>query len=224
MRDPHPITTSEMLVIAGKELAKEVPILKNIISAQESVFNTIEMNRVKLALTEVFARLDKLSNGAPQVLDEKATSVLNYGAEQVRSDILAEPKAKVYGSVIAHYIKEPADLNEVSEVLDCLRKLSATDLKVLYQFRIGGKLIQNRAVAELIGYQAGINPLESAASLKRKMEATFPTLMRLQGLGVIYLSMEPFAGLVHDIGGLSQEIKKTAYLTAAGARLVQILP
>ena len=227
MNQPYPISTREMVVIAAKEVGKTIPILGSVIGAHESIFSAIEMARVKLTFEEVFRRLDDLEKeGKPQVFDEKACSVLIYGAEQVRADILAGAKAKEYGSAIAHYSQSPDDMNEVFEVLDCLRKLSADDLKVLYQFRIGGELFENRAVAELAGDQVHVNPFEAQAAVRARMESLFPSLMRLQGLGVIYLSSGylPSGGVLLDIGGLSADLRKTAFLTQAGIRLVNVLP
>jgi hypothetical protein len=151
---------------------------------------------------------------------------LVYGADQVRSDLLADSKAKEYGSAIAHYVKHPGDLNEVFEVLDCLRKLSINDLKILYQFRINEQFFDCREVLELSGYQEHIKPFESSASIRTKMETLYPTLMRLQGVGVIYLSYEHSSdiGIQPDIGGLSQEAKKFAFLTESGKQLVKVLP
>ena len=216
-----------MVIIAAKEVGKVIPILSNIISAHGTVFTAIEMNRVKVAFDEVFRRLDDLEKaGMPQLFDEKACSVMIYGAEQVRADILAGAKAKEYGCAIAHYSQSPDDMNEVFEVLDCLRKLSADDLRVLYEFRVGGQLFENRAIAELAGYQAHVNPFEAQAAVRARMERLIPSLMRLQGLGVIYLSSgySPSGGVDLDIGGLSAELRKFAFLTQAGNRLVKVLP
>jgi hypothetical protein len=227
MNEQYTISTREMVVIAAKEVGKTIPILGSVIGAHESIFSAIEMTRVKVTFEEVFRRLDDLEKaGKPQVFDEKACSVLIYGAEQARADILAGAKAKEYGSAIAHYSQSPDDMNEVFEVLDCLRKLSADDLKVLYEFRIDDGLFENRAVADLAGYQAHVNPFEAQATVRVRMERLFPSLMRLQGLGVIYLSSgySPTGGVALDIGGLSADLRKFAFLTQAGIRLVKVLP
>ena len=216
-----------MVMIAATAVGKSIPILGSVVDAHEAVFSTIEMNRIKTTFAEVFHRLDQLeSGGGPQVFDEKACSVMVYGADQVRNDILADSKAKEYGSAIAHYVKEPGDLNEVFEILDCLRKLSASDLKILYQFRIGGKLFDNREVAKLAGYQAAVNPFGNQSAIRDKMETLYPSLMRLQGLGVIYLSKANSQRelLRIDIGGLSEDLRKSAFLTNSGKRLVGVLP
>jgi hypothetical protein len=194
--DPYPITTREMLVIAAKEVGKTVPGLSAFIGAQEAIFGAIEANRVKQMLDEVFRRLDELEkkSGKAQTFDEKACTVLLYSADQVRSDILAESKKREYGSATARYISKDADLNEVFEVLDCLRKLSADDLKLLYSFRIGEKLFENRLVAELAGYQRFEDPYMGQSKVRERMEKLYPSLMRLEGLGVLFLSYDRGSG------------------------------
>ncbi len=227
MADQYSITTEQLVAIGCKQIGKAIPFIGQIIDAHEKVFETVEMNRVQALLSEMTKRLDVLEkqDGKATVFDEKAAGVLLYGADQIRHDVLAESKAKEYGAAVAHYVRKPDDLNEVFEVLDCLRKLSASDLKVLYQFWIGHEIFDNRAVADLAGYQRGVNPMANTRDLARQMEAIFPTLMRLQGLGVIYLAHARGGGeIMPDIGGLRDEFQKFAFLTDGGKRLVRVLP
>lgn len=225
--DQYPISVRELIAIALKETGKSVPILGAIIGAHEAVFGAIELNRIKLVMADFGRRLDELEKrtGRGTAWGPKASSVLMYAADQVRGDILAEAKVAEYGSAIVRYAEEDADLNEVAEVLDCLRKLSADDLKVLYSFRLGGKLTGNRSVAELAGYSYYPAP-NSIQALRSKMESLYPSLMRLEGLGVIYLAHSHGGGgmLPPDIGGLSEHLRKFAFLTRAGTRLVNALP
>ena len=227
MDDQNPITTKELLIIAAKEIGKAIPALGNLISAQEAVFGAIEMNRVKVTFEEVFRRIERLERSRGSfVFDEANGAVLLYGAEQVRSDPLAATKAREYGAAITHYLAKPDDLNEMVEILDSLRKVSAGDLKVLYQFRSGSEQLPSRKISELAGYHEHVNPFEDVALVRTRMQALYPNLMRLQGLGVIYLARaySPQGGLAPDIGGLSDDFQKFAFLTDMGKRLVNVLP
>lgn len=118
----------------------------------------------------------------------------------------------------------PQGLEEVVHVLDSLKKLSASDLKVLYNFKQGEKVWPNRQVAEIAGYKRGTDPFGSQDKLGKSMEQLFPSLMRLQGLGVIYLSEEHQGGTVFERGRFSSYLRQFAFLTDTGLRLVAALP
>ena len=90
---------------------------------------------------------------------------------------------------------------------------------------MGDQIFGSRAVAELAGYQRGVNPMGDIPKLARQMEEVFPTLMRLQGLGVIYVASSRRGGeIMPDIGVLRDEFQKLAFLTESGKRLVRVLP
>lgn len=216
-----------MALIAAKELGKTIPVLGGFISAHREIFGAIEMNRIRVAFEEVFRRLAQLEGGDVTTgCDERSYSVLLYGADQVRGDLLAEFKAKEYGAAIAHYMKQPDDLNEVVEVLECLRKLNSGDLQVLYSFYIGGEVVDSRAVKELAAYQEHVDPFESLAAVQGRMRRLYPSLMRLQGIGVIYLSHpdSPAGTILFEKGAFAEDLQKFAFLTEAGRKLVAVLP
>jgi hypothetical protein len=95
-------------------------------------------------------------------------------------------------------------------VLDCLRKLSWDDLKLLCGLRSDGLPLSNRRVDELVGYSPYIEPMGNKMELRRLIESALPSLKRLEGLGVIYLSDEHLAGIVHEIGPLSKYVQMHA--------------
>lgn len=226
MNEAYPISTQELLTIAAKEVGKTIPIFGSIVSAHESVFAVIELNRMKLVIGELEQRLTQIEKktGKPCVLDKHTGQVLLFGCEQVRNDPLVEAKAKAYGGVIAHYLTNPAEMTTVVEVLDSLRKLSVGDLKLLYSLKSGDKFHPNRRVDEMIGYQQSVAPFSDKQVLKEKMVAAFPCFKRLEGLGVIYLAQENVGGIIHDIGALSGYMSMFAHLTPMGISLVRALP
>jgi hypothetical protein len=58
------------------------------------------------------------------------------------------------------------------------------------------------------------------------MEQLFPSLMRPQGLGILFVSPthDRSGELPLDIGGLTNYLKQFAFLTEVGERLVTALP
>ncbi|MDD2763906.1 MAG: hypothetical protein PHE83_08050 [Opitutaceae bacterium] len=224
MPSDYPITTAELVKIALNELGKEVPILGSILSTRDAVFGTIEMNRVKTILEEVARRVGSLEEAMKN--QQRAQTVV-YGCDQARGDILIEQKVKEYGGVIGFLAVNDVEVSEVVEVLDSLRKLSAEDLKVLHQFRIRGQIFENRQISELAGYTPYVQISGQVDPLRCEMERIFPNLMRLQGLGVLYLSDAGagFGGaLPPNIGGLTPYLTQFAFLTKIGKRLVQAMP
>ena len=223
MADDNPITKREIAVTWFTETAKEIPVLRSLVGTYESVFNKIESNRVRIVLEDVIRRLGRVED---YLKDEQKVRTLIYGCDQARGDILFEEKADAYGSVTSGLIVVEPDLNKVVEILDALRKLSGTDLKVLNHFWIGGKVWPNRQVEEIAGCQRGINPFPDVAGLRGKMEKLFPSLMRLQGLGILFVSPghDRSGETPLDIGGLASYLKQFAFLTEVGTRLVAVLP
>jgi len=223
MAEEYPITTRQIVVTLLTETAKEVPGLRSVVGTYESVFNKIENNRIRILLEDVVRRLGRVED---YLRDEKKIKTLIYGCDQARGDILFEEKVEAYGSVTSGLIVGDADLEKVVEILDALRKLSGTDLKVLNHFWIGGKVWENRQVEEIAGYQRGVNPFPDVAGLRSSMEKLFPSLMRLQGLGILYVSPahDRSGELPIAIGGLQNYLKQFAFLTEVGTRLVAVLP
>lgn len=181
---------------------------------------------MKQILDAVLQRLEELEakSKQPFVLTDYSGQVLLYGCDQARNDLLTESKAKEYGGVIAHYMRVPSDLNQVAEVLDSLRKLSANDLKILYKFLEGGTLWPSRRVDEIIGFSQYINPSESPNALQEKMVTALPSFKRLEGLGVLFLAQSHSGGIIHQIGPLSSYMMMFAHLTPTGICLVRALP
>lgn len=220
MAESYPISTNQLVLIGLKETFKVVPVVGQMVSAHEAVFAAIEMNRVKETVAEVAKRVGYLEE---QLKDRSKLETLVYGCDQARSDVLFETKREAYGAVIGNLMGQ--ELEPVVHVLDSLRKLSASDLKVLGHFWMGGKVWPNRQVAEIAGYQRGVDPFGSQDILNANMQALFPSLMRLQGLGVIYLADNPLAGgVVFKPAPLSEYLRQFAHLTETGQRLVAALP
>lgn len=223
MADDYPITKREIAITWFTETAKEIPVLRSVVGTYESVFNKIENNRIRLLLEDVIRRIGRVED---YLKDEQKVRTLIYGCDQARGDILFEEKADAYASVTSGLIVGDAGLDKVVEILDALRKLSGTDLKVLNHFWMGGRVWPNRQVEEIAGYQRGINPFPDVAGLRSSMEKLFPSLMRLQGLGILYVSPahDRSGELPLAIGGLQNYLKRFAFLSEVGIRLVTVLP
>jgi hypothetical protein len=226
MENNYPVSTTELVNIAFTEIGKTIPIIGGILSAHSAVFTKIEANRVKLVLEEVIRRVEKLEASAKAGMTDAQAEILLYACDQARHDPLVSSKTKEYGEVIVSCMNQPRDVNEITEILDALRKLNGNNLKILYQFHICGKFFPNRSVAELVGHKVHIDPFESSKILRAKMDSLYPNFMRLQAFGLLYLShgYSKSGELMPDIGGLSEELRKFAFLTDAGARLVRALP
>jgi hypothetical protein len=227
MSESYPLSTGELLVIASKEIAKTIPIAGSLIAAHEAVFASIEMNRVKIALAEVFRRLEEIEKQAkkPQVINALSMEVLLYGCDQVRHDPLAVSKAKEYGSAISHFMLQASpEVGELVEILDNLRKLNTSDLKILYEFRLGDEILRSRRVDELVGYKPQIAPFGNRGALRERITTALPSFKRLEGLGVLYMADNHAGGVVHEIGPLSRYLSQAAFLSNSGVRLVTVLP
>lgn len=226
MSELHPLSTGEVVSIALKAVAKQVPLAGQFIEAHEQVFAAIEANRIKAVVEQVVAQLDALAKktNTTWVIDNRAVEVLVYGCEQARTDPNVSSKTKIYGGVIGHYIGNAIGMEAVVEVLELLRKINATDLKLLYALRDGATTFNMRRVDEMIGYSPYLEPFKNEKLLGQMMADTLPSIKRLEGLGVIYLSDEHVGGIVHDAGPLSNYLMMWANLTPAGKRLVLALP
>lgn len=222
MSSQFSISTLELVGITLKEIGKTVPVLGAIVGAGDSVFSTIELNRIKMLVSNLEEQIKQMNQ--PCILDERSGQVFLLGCEQARSDPLIDVKAKEYGAVVAHYMIHPADMDEVVEILDALRKLSAGDLRILYALKSGSQVYPHRRVDEIIGYSPYVDPFEKEKKLETQMKAALPSLKRLEGLGVLYLAAENWGGIDHKIGALSQYMSMYAHLTPVGINLVRALP
>lgn len=223
MSEEYPITTRELIAIAGKEIAKTIPFAGGIVSAGDAVFGSIEKNRIKLVLEEVFKRLDRLEKEKRMhpVIDEQ---VMLHGCEQARHDPLVHLKLPEYGGAIVHYMQHPKNLTGLVEVMENLRKLNVGDLRILLKFRVGVEVLDSRRVDELVGYSPQLDPFGGRGKLRDNMTEAFPSFKRLEGLGVLFLASTQSGGVVHEIGPLSQYMSQTAFLTDAGRRLIEAIP
>jgi hypothetical protein len=233
MANGYPIGTGELVKLGLNELGKKVPVLGEILSVRDAVFGRIEMNRVLETLRGIEARVGSLEE--VMRTRERAQTVL-YGCDQARGDILFDSKATAYVGVIGYLAWNDTGLNQVVEVLDSLRKLSADDLRVLYQFKTGGTISEAKLVAELAGWTTHYMPPMNVMapgdstdirSWRAEMERLYPSLMRLQGFGVLYLSDElrhTGGAIPPNIGAFDSEFRRSVRLTQAGRRLLQALP
>lgn len=225
MSEAYPITTRELIAIAGKEIAKTIPIAGSIVSAGEAIFSAIEMKRIQSVLAEAMRCLEAVEKQTHKahVFDENSALVVLHGCEQARLDPLAHKKAPEYGAAIAKYMMQPANPDELVEVVENIRKISADDLKLLYQFKVEGVVLEGRRVDELVGYRPQIQPFGGRGRLRENMANAFPSFKRLEALGVLYLADTRDGGVVHQIGALSEYMSQSAILTQTGRRLVEAL-
>jgi hypothetical protein len=232
MESGYIVSTGELVAIGLKEIGKNIPVLGSVLAVRDAVFGTIEMNRVKKTLEGIERRVGSLEEAMRT--RERAQTVV-YGCEQARSDILFEGKAEQYAGVVSFLATADADLNQVVEVLDSLRKLSVDDLRILYHFKTGGTISEVKRVAEFAGWNEhemyAMNQFSSEApeirEWRRNTERLFPGFMRLQGMGVLYLSddLSVRGGRIPpDIGALGAQFRSFAHLTEAGMRLLAALP
>lgn len=222
MSGQYSISTPDLVQIGLRELGKTIPFVGTIISTGESVFGSIEMGRVKSLLAEIERRVGSLENA---INSQSRALIVIQGCDQARGDILFDQKLGEYAGVIGFLAVNDVEGNQVVEVLDSLRRLSVDDLGVLHQFKIKGQFFPNRQVGELAGCGNLARISDDIAVLKQKMAKVFPTLMRLQGIGVLFLADSARAGMVPpNIGGLAVYMNQFAHLTENGQRLVQALP
>lgn len=221
MPDEYPLSTSQLVQIALKELAKPIPVLGNIVSAHSAFFSKIEQNRIKAMLAELFQRVEKVEE---LLGNQRNSEILLFACDVVRGDPLAGEKSTAYAGVVASlFDPNKGDMDAVVEILDNLRKLNLSDLKVLYRFkRANGSTLPMRAVADL---QPGYDLNDVISQHRTQMEEVFPHVLRLESLGIVYRTSDDFlAGPVENIGGLSSELRKSVCLTASGRRLIANLP
>jgi len=234
-RPEYPIKASEFIDVLVKDIiketSKEFPVIGSIVRINEAVFAKIEKNRVKQVLQEMERRFQGLENNQSKLQEllkkPRAYTTLIYGCDQARSDVLLDSKVKDYGCVIGNLIEIEAELDDVVEILDSLRKLSARDLKTLYQFKSASKIFDGRDVKELVGFQIPTTPPfinADVPAIKKSMRELYPSLMRLEGLGILFLESSPYGSSVPNIGGLTDKLDSFAALTPMGKKLVQALP
>jgi anion-transporting ArsA/GET3 family ATPase len=214
-----PIQGIDLLKIGLMETSKALPVIGPAFSTIEAVYQKVEAQRVQAALGEILQRLKNLEE---ELKKDRTVQILVYTAEQVRSDLLAEAKAPAYGIVVANLINHESPQDDVVMILDSLRKLVPEDINVLKKFNLGGKLMENRQIAELAGHTPYTNPFGDQDQLQKGMAIVFPSLMRLQGLGLLFVAKpQSTAGpFPPKIAVLGEYLKDFAHLTPIGQRLV----
>ena len=228
MPDPYPISTSELIQIAIGEIGKEIPLLKSVISTGDAVFAAIEKKRVSDVLHSILRRVGALEDA---LRTPKNAATLIYACDQARHDILCDAKVEHYADVVGYLMTHEVLPDAIMDILDNLRKLSASDLKVLYAFAKSHDSQLFLRVDDI----AGISPYDelqaNTAPVRQKAERVFPSLMRLQGLGIVYVGANgedaTYANMIKqppNIGPLTDFLRQYAFLTESGQRLVKALP
>lgn len=226
MPENYPISTGALVVIALKEVAKEttksLPVVAQIIGASEAVFNKIEQNRVNLLITELARRVENIEK---KLSEPRSAEIVLFACELARSDpLIGEKAADAAGIIKSLMTNTDTGMDAVVEILDNLRKLNSSDLKILYRFKNSRLTILT--MPDVLDVQPGYDHSEIIEKYKNRMEGILPNIIRLEALGLLFrLSTElRTAGMVIDIGSLSNELRKSVQLTPQGVRLISKLP
>lgn len=219
------LTPADFAKIAVSEILKTVPVVSNIISAHSAVFGELEKRRVQAVLDAITQEIAGLRLQLSEVRQNRANEVLLRVLDVARSDLETEQKARHYGSAALALACSDESLENVNEVLESLRKLSAFDLKILYKFRENGRVRAEVSVAEIGGFK--LHPTQPMTTEKEWMPIMLqlhPSILRLEALGVCVLDAGANYHEERHAGRLRQAAAKVLYLTQVGTRLVRVLP
>jgi glutaredoxin 2 len=226
MSENYPISTGELVVIAlkavVKETAKSLPVVAQIMGASEAVFNKIEQNRVNLLITELARRVENIEK---RITEPRSAEIVLFACELARSDpLIGEKTADAAGIIKSLMTNTDTGMDAVVEILDNLRKLNSSDLKILYRFKNSELTILT--MPDVLDVQPGYDHNEIIIKYKNKMEEILPNIMRLEALGLLFRvsTKLQIGGMVLDIGSLSEELRKSVQLTPQGTRLISQLP
>ncbi len=224
------VSTVEMFAITIKEMLKTVPLLGVIPAAIDAGYAAIDARRVEALVSALERRLHKIEKELVKINPsrERLLAPLVYGMQQTRIDILAEQKADCYAGAITNVILGKQSPEEFFDVLEKIRQLAPEDIVVLRRFIDEEQILERRSVRDLAGYNEAVHghPFlqEEHSRLKRDLFNLVHTLMKLQGIGLIYLTPSEALGAAHpNMGELASLFVKIARVTESGRRLLTVL-